>query len=79
MTQIKVYTREDLENGFSGTDLRNLKPRIYMINWEFEKVLKYAKEELYWEDINSFDIVGFEFYNKEQHWTKYISNPNFKE
>lgn len=72
MTQIKVYTKEDVEGCYDGTLLTHLRPRNYMTGYSFEQLLKYAKEELYWADINEEDVVGFEIFNKNEHWTNYI-------
>ena len=72
MTQIKVFTREDVNGGYDGTLLRHLKPRSYMNGYSFKQLMKYAKEELYWEDIKEEDVVGFEIFNKYEHWTNYI-------
>ena len=72
MTKIKVYTKEDMEYGSTGTELRMLRPRTYMTSYSFEQLMKYTKEELYWADIKEEDVVGFTIYNKEQHWVQNI-------
>lgn len=72
MTKIKVYTKEDREYGSDGTELRMLKPRNYMTSYSFEQLMKYTKEELYWNDIEESDVIGFAIYNKEQHWIQNI-------
>ena len=78
MTQIKVYTKEDTEGCYDGTLLTHLRPRNYMTSYSFEQLMKYAKEELYWADIREEDVVGFEIYNKDQHWTNYIAREESK-
>ena len=72
MTQIKVFTKEDVEGGYNGTELRYLRPRRYMAGYSFEQLMKYTKEELEWTDIKQDDVVGFEVYNRNEHWTEYI-------
>lgn len=72
MIQIKVFTKEDTENGYDGTVLRNLKPRLYMCGYTFEQLIKYTKEELFWEDIKEEEITGFEIFNKNEQWCNYI-------
>ena len=71
MIRIRVFTKEDCEGGYNGTELIHLRPRSYMTGYSFDELLKYAKEELYWNDINEEDVEYFEIYNKEQHWTSY--------
>lgn len=73
MIKIKVFTREDEEGGYNGTELTHLRPRAYMTGYSFETLMKYAREELYWADIPEDEVVGFEIFNKEDHWTDYIS------
>lgn len=72
MIKIKVFTKEDVEGCYDGTILEHLRPRRYMNGYSFEQLMKYAKEELYWADIKEEDVVGFEIFNKEEHWTNYI-------
>ena len=71
MLKIRVITKEDIDGGFRGTELRNLKPRRYMTGWTFEQMVKYTKEELYWEDIKEEDVAYFEICQKGQ-WTQII-------
>lgn len=72
MIQIKVYTKEDIEECYDGTLLRYKRPRRYMTSYSFEQLMKYVKEELYWYDIKEEDVVAFEIFNKDEHWTEYI-------
>lgn len=72
MIQVKVYTKEDIENGYDGTLLNHLRPRRYMTSYSFKEMMKYAREELYWADIKEEDVSGFEIFNKSEHWTDYI-------
>lgn len=53
-------------------ELRNLKPRRYMCGWNFERILKYAKEELYWKDIDEKEVIGFEIKNEKEFWQQPI-------
>lgn len=72
MIQIRVITKEDVEGGYKGTILRNLKPRRYMTSYTFQELMKYVKEELYWEDIQEDDVVEFEIFDKKGQWTDFI-------
>lgn len=72
MIQIRVITKEDVEGGYNGTILRNLKPRRYMASYTFQEMMKYVKEELYWEDIQEDEVVEFEIFNKKEQWTDCI-------
>ena len=72
MTQIRVFTKEDVDGGYNGTELRYLRPRRYMTGYSFEQLVKYTREELEWADIKEEDVVGFEIYNKKEQWTDYI-------
>ena len=72
MIQIKVYTKEHVENGYDGTLLNHLRPRRYMCGYTFKQLMKYAHDELYWADIKEEDVVGFEIFDKKEHWTDYI-------
>ena len=61
MLKIKVWFKD--ENGEDNEKtLSNLRPRSYMTSWSFEKLMKYIKEELYWNDIeqDSVDVIEFE-------------------
>ena len=74
MWQLNVWYRD--EDGESvKTTLRNLKPRRYMCSWSFDRVMKYAKEELYWEDIKEEDVIAFEIENKKEQWCNGIPRP----
>ena len=73
MIRLKVFTREDVDGGYDGTILNHLRPRAYMTSYSFNEMMKYAKEELEWAGIKEEDVVEFEIYNKEQHWTDYVS------
>lgn len=71
--KIRVFTKEDVENGYNGTELGNLHPRRNMTDYSFDKLMKYAKEELYWSHIKQEDVAAFEIYCRREHWSKYIS------
>ena len=73
MTKIRVFTKEDELCGYNGTELTHLRPRAYMTSYSFEALMDYAKEELYWADIPEDAVIGFEIYNKKEHWCDYIS------
>nr|DAE44656.1 MAG TPA: hypothetical protein [Caudoviricetes sp.] len=60
-------------NGNEHKQLRCLKPRRYMCGWDFERLLKYIKEELYWEDIDSESIEVIEICNDSEHWYQAVS------
>ena len=72
MIKIKVYTKEDEKYYSNGIELRHLRPRRYMCGYSFDEIMKYVKEELYWEDIKEENVVEFEIYNKEEHWIQPI-------
>lgn len=72
MTQVKVFTKEDSEFGYNGTILTHLRPRRNHTSYSFQDMMKYAKEELFWADISEEEVVGFEIFNKSEHWTTYI-------
>ena len=48
--------------------LSNLKPRMYMLDWDFQRRMAYIKKELYWEDINEEDVEVIESANEKSHW-----------
>lgn len=68
MTQIKVFTHEDID----GTVLSHLRPRPYMTSYSLKQLIDYTRKELYWNDIDVNDVVAFEIFNKYEHWTVYI-------
>ena len=76
MIQIKVYTKEDIEGGYRGTLLPLLRPRMYMLGYSFDQLMKYTKEELYWADIEEDEVMGFEIFNEREQWTNYIERGN---
>jgi hypothetical protein len=76
--KIRVFTEQDVECGYNGTELINLHPRRYMTSYSFDRLMKYAKEELYWANIKQEDVVGFEIYCRREHWTQYISREEAK-
>ena len=49
MIKIKVFTKEDIEGGYNGTELSYLRPRRYMTGWSFEQLMKYTAEERKWQ------------------------------
>ena len=71
MIKISVWYKD--ENNETGLrELRNLKPRRYMCGWDFQRCMKYIKEELYWEDIKEEQVEVIEFYNEKEHWLQVI-------
>lgn len=74
MIKIKVFTKEDIEGGYNGTELSYLRPRRYMTGWSFEQLMKYTAEERKWQlfQENDEDVQGFEIFDKKEHWTIYI-------
>ena len=71
MLKIKVCYKDE-NNETNWEEIRHLKPRRYMCGYTFDQILKYAKEELYWLDINENDIYGFEIYSDKEHWIQPI-------
>lgn len=66
--KIYVWTK-----GNDKVYLNCLKPRRYMCGWNFDRAMKYIQEELYWNDIEEYDveIIGFE--NEKEHWMQNIT------
>lgn len=61
--KLNIWTKE-----LQKITLSNLKPRKYMLDWDFERRMKYIKEELYWEDISEEDVEVIEIANEKSHW-----------
>lgn len=71
MIKIRFWYKD--ENGENGLrELRNLKPRRYMCGWDFNRCLKYIKEELYWADIKEEQVTCIEFYSENEQWLQCI-------
>lgn len=71
MLKIKVWVKENQES--YSQELRNLRPRRYMCGWDFERLLKYVEDELYWLDINEDDIEEIVIYNEKEQWQQIIT------
>ena len=71
MIKVKVWTIDENEE-VRSIELRNLRPRRYMCGWDFERMLKYVSEELYWEDIDKDKITSISLYNEDEHWVQGI-------
>ena len=71
MLKIKVWVKENQES--YSQELRNLRPRRYMCGWDFERLLKYAEDELYWLDINEDDVEEIVIYNEKEQWQQIIT------
>ena len=70
MIKIKVWVKENQESYCE--ELRNLRPRRYMCGWDYEKLLKYVGEELYWSDINEDDVEEIVIYDEKEQWQQNI-------
>ena len=72
MLKIKVWYKN--VNGESANrELRNLKPRSYMCSWEFSRLLKYIKDNLYWDEIDENLVEVIEIVNEKEHWFQSVS------
>lgn len=69
MIKIYVVTEENRKTYF--TEIHHKRPRAYMTGYSFEQLMKYVKEELYWQEIDENDVLGFEITNKNC-WTQSI-------
>lgn len=76
MIKLKVWNYEDGRPYLS--DLNYLRPRRYMCGWDFDRIYKYAKNELEWSEIELKNIAAFVFKNESEHWEQSVANPNFK-
>ena len=72
MIKIKIWYKDESENVSALRVLRNLKPRRYMLGWDFEKLLKYIEKELYWEQIEKETIKEIVIYNEKEQWQQNI-------
>lgn len=61
MIKVAIYYKD--YNNINYLELNNLKPRRYMLNWDFKKLLKYIKNTLIWRDININDVVRIQLFN----------------
>ena len=69
INMLKVEVWYEDENGeVSKECLRYLKPRNYMTGWDFDRMLKYVKEECEWAmiDINKIDCITL--HNEREQW-----------
>lgn len=71
------FTDDKIGESLSLIEINHKSPRSYMMNWSFEKLLKYIKEECYWQDININSITAIQFYKNDEHWVYSIPKPNF--
>ena len=78
MLELKVLymNRKDESAYCQGRVLHHKKPRLYMCGWSFEKMMKYAKDELSWEEINEKDVRCFIIINEKQCWYQAIRKGN---
>lgn len=72
MIKIKVWYKDENEEVSALRVLKNLKPRRYMLGWDFEKLLKYIEKELYWEQIEKETIKEIVIYNEKEQWQQNI-------
>ena len=68
---IKIYAITEENNKYYWTEIHHKRPRAYMTGYTFEQLMKYVKEELYWQDINEEEVLGFEITDKHC-WTESI-------
>ena len=73
---ISVWYKDE-DGDFTKRELRNLKPRNYMLGYSFERLLKYISNELYWKDIAKDLVTSICIGCKEQHWEKAIERKEF--
>ena len=71
MLKIKVWVKENQES--YSQELRNLRPRRYMCSWDFERLLKYVEDELYWLDIDKDGIEEIVIYDEKEQWQQIIT------
>lgn len=76
MIKLRVWYQADGEA--CQQILTHLKPRRYMCGWDFDRVLYYAKKELWWAGIDMLDIRGFEFINDKERWVQPIPSPYYR-
>ena len=72
---ISVWYKDE-DGDFYKRELRNLKPRNYMLGYSFERLLKYISNELYWKDIPEESVTSIHIACKEQWWEKAIERNN---
>ena len=70
--RIKVWYNDREYNEEGLCELRNLRPRRYMCGWSFEQLIKYIKEELYWNDIQEEDVLEIVIVNDKEQWVQNI-------
>jgi hypothetical protein len=73
MLKIKVWYNDREYNEVCVRELRNLRPRRYMCGWSFEQLIKYIKEELYWNDIQVEDVREIVIKNEREQWMQNIA------
>lgn len=73
MLKIKVWYNDREYNELGSRELRNLRPRRYMCGWSFEQLIKYIKEELYWNDIKVEDVIEIVIENEKERWMQNIA------
>lgn len=61
--KLNIWTKE-----LQKITLTNLKPRKYMLDWDFQRRMAYIKKELYWQDIKEDDVEVIEIANEKSHW-----------
>lgn len=68
MIKIVVWYWDEQYKENCRVELRNLKPRRYMMGWDKERLFKYIEEELYWNDIKPESVTCIEFKNEKEQW-----------
>ena len=70
MLKIRVWVKENQES--YSQELRCLRPRRYMCGWDFEKLLKYIEDELYWLEIEKEAVEEIIIYCEKEQWQQVI-------
>lgn len=65
---MKLFAIIKEEEDYYRIELRHKNPREYMCSWTFEMIFKYAKEELYWQDLLDKNIISFVIKNEREQW-----------
>ena len=70
MLKVKVSYVDENGQSVYNHELRNLRPRRYMCGWSFDRMMKYIKEELYWDDIKEDSVTSITIENEREHWVQ---------
>ena len=67
MKQIQIYTKDS----YYPTIIPHKRPNCSHLGKDFNELLKYIKEELYWLDIDEKDVTTIEIFDKKEQWCNY--------